>query len=638
MKTKQWIGTLFLFLLLLSGCVNNRGTVERPAVIARNTATLEIDKIERSDTATVLYIKAFYPAGQWIRIDPKSFLTDDQGNRYTIQSAAGIELGKEFYMPDSGKTAFTMTFPAVTPNATYIDFSEGDYKGAWKLWGIQLTNKSIKTNLPSGFKDVAIDKTAGLPPVEFKTGKARLEGRILNYRPGMPAEVTVNVDYPFEYPHVPITLPVDEKGAFSGEIDAYFAHPAGIQWLNCQTQCFIAPGETTLLVLNPAEATRRESPLLKDKPSLGEPVYYGGYLASISKELAHAESKFSLQHYTDYDSFHAFLKTIGNKTPEELKAFFLNEHNSKKAVLDTLNFSPAGKQIMQSTLELYCINDILRIPSWIDQAYVYNNQLQADREAKIKYYDTRKINIPDDFYNVIKDFSSLNDPQIVYTDRTAECVYQWQMNQMQPVLSKALGTDQGVIFDFMKVMSLNDNIKNFKLVDEAQIEQLPAGYQVFIQNKNKELQQLIEANKNKTGFTEHDIEKVADKDVIPFIISKFRGKPILIDIWATWCGPCKFANEEMKPLKKELENKGIVYVYVAGENSPLETWKNMIPDLHGEHFRLTAKQWETVGKTFSIEGVPTYFFIDRAGNIKEKVTGYSGIQPMKEKLLQLLKD
>jgi len=636
MKTKQGIGMLFAFLLILSGCVNNRGTVERPAVVARNTTDLEIDKIVLSDTATVLYIKTvFTREGYRIKVDSNSVLIDDQGKQYHILSTDGAPMTGDF-MPVKGETKFSITFPPVASNAVYVDFSEGDYERAWKLWGIQLTNKPVKTILPSGFKEAAIDKNAVLPPVESKTGKARLEGQILNYRKGMPAEVTVIVNYPFDAPN-PITLPVDEKGAFSGEIDAYFAHPASARWLNCQAQCFIAPGETTSLVLNPAEATRRESPLLKDKPSLGEPVYYGGYLAPISKELVNAESNFSLRRYNSYESFQAFLKTIGNKTPEEMKTFFLDDYHSKKAILDTLNFSPAVKQILQSTLDLFSAIDIFRIPSWLDQAYVYNNQLQDDREAMNKYYNTRKINIPDDFYNVIKDFSSLNDPQIVYSNRTAECVNQWQSQQLQPVLSKALGTEQGVIFDLMKVMSLSENIKNFKLVDEADIEKLPAGYQAFIQNKNKELQQLIEDNKNKTGFTENDIEKVADKDVFPFIISKFRGKPILIDIWATWCGPCKLANKEMIPLKKELENKDIVYVYIAGENSPLEIWKNMITDLHGEHFRLTAKQWEYIGKTFGIEGVPTYFFIDRDGNIKDKVTGYSGVQPMKEKLLQLLK-
>jgi len=637
MKTNQGIGVLFAFLLILSGCAKSSRIVERPEVVGRNTTSLEIDKIVLSDTATVLYIKTVFTQEDYrIKIDSNSVLIDDQGKQYHILSTEGVPMTGDF-MPVKGETKFSLTFPPIAANAVYIDFSEGDYSGAWKLWGIQLTNKPLKTSLPEGFKGATVDKNAVLPPVAFKTGKAHVEGQILNYRSGMPKEVTVIMGYPFEYPHVPITLPIDEKGNFSGDIDAYFAHPLSVRWMNCNAQCFIATGETTSLVLNPAEATRRESPLLNDKPSLGEPVYFSGYLASISKELTNANPNFSLQRYNSYESFQAFLKTIGNKTPEELKAFFLDDYKTKKAAIDTLNLSPACKQILKYNLDLFCANDIFRIPSWIDQAYVFNHQLQSDREAMKKYYDTRKINIPDGFYNVIKDFSSLNDSQIVYTDRTAECVYQWQMQQLQPVLSKALGTDQGVIFDLMKVMGLNDNIKNFKLVDEAQIAQLPAGYQPFIQNKNKELQQLIDDNKNKTGFTENDIEKVADKDIFPFIISKFKGKPILIDVWATWCGPCKLANKEMIPLKKELENKGIVYVYVAGENSPLETWKNMIPDLHGEHFRLTAKQWGYIGKTFGIEGVPTYFFIDRDGNIKEKVSGYSGVQPMKEKLLQLIK-
>jgi len=636
MKTRQWIGTLLLFVLILSGCVNNRGTVERPAVIARNTTSYEIDRIVLSDTATVLYFKTVFPEGMRVKIDSKSVLIDDQGIRYPIQSTEGIVMEGDF-QPVSGETKFSMTFPPISSKTAYVDFSEGDYDGAWKLFGIQLTNKPLKTTLPGGFKEATIDKNAVLPPVEFKTGKARLEGQILNYRAGMPVEVSVIVDYPFEYPHVPITLLVDEKGNFSGDIDAYFAHPAGVRWLNCNAQCFIAPGETTSLVLNPAEATRTQSPLLSDKPSLGEPIYYGGYLASISKELANEKSNFSLQRFNDYESYQSFLKTIGNKTPEELKAFFLDDYNSKKAVLDTLNFSPAGKQILQTNLDLYCVNDIFRIPSWIDQSYVYNNQLQSNKDAMKKYYDTRKINIPDDFYNVIKDFSSLNNPQMVYSDRIAECVNQWQTEQLQPVLSKALGTDQGVIFDLMKVMSLNDEINN-KVIDESQIEQIPAVYQPFIQNKNNDLKQLIEANKKKTGFNINDIEKVADKDIFPSIISKFRGKPILIDVWATWCAPCRAANKEMIPIKKELEGKDIVYVFLAGENSPMKTWMNMIPDLHGEHFRLTAKQWEYFGKTFKIEGVPTYFFIDRDGNIKEKVTGYSSVQPMKEKLLQLVNE
>ena len=64
MKTKQWIGTLFAFLLILSGCTNNRGAVERPEFIFKSFSAggLEIEKVVLSDTTTVLYMKAFYPS------------------------------------------------------------------------------------------------------------------------------------------------------------------------------------------------------------------------------------------------------------------------------------------------------------------------------------------------------------------------------------------------------------------------------------------------------------------------------------------------------------------------------------------------------------------------------------------------
>ena len=638
MKTKQWIGILFALLLIVSACTNQRGVVEHPAFIARNTDALEIDKVERRDTATVLYIKAFYTPNNWIMIDPNSFLTDNLGKQYTIRSAEGIVLGEEFYMPDSGETEFTMTFPPVASNAVFVDFSEGDFNGAWKIWGIQLTHQPPTVSLPKGLKVVAIDSSAVLPPIEIKKGKARLEGQILNYRPGMPAEVSVIVASPFEYPPAEIIFPVDEKGEFSGEIDAFSVHPVGVYWQNYEVRCFIAAGETTSLILNPAEVSRRKSRLIGDNPSLGEPVYYGGYLASLSKELAEVQSVFSLQYYNDYESFFSFLQKIGTKTPETLKAFFLDEYQAKKAVLDTLHVSPACKQILNCATDLFYANEIAHVTYSIDRAYIFNNQLQNNREAVEKYYATRKFNLPDDFYDSLQDFSLLNDPQLLYVWETAEYVYQWKMQDLPPVFSKALDTNQGIFFDIMKVADVYNDIKDFKSVSEAQIEQLPADYREFIRNKKDELLQLIETNKNKTEFTEHDIEKIANEDVFPFILSKFRGKPILVDFWATWCGPCRMANEEMKPVKTALANKDIVYIFVAGENSPLETWKNMIPDLSGEHFRLSEKQWSYIRKTFGISGVPSYFFIDREGNIKEKIVGYPGIQPMKEKLLQLSRE
>ena len=102
---------------------------------------------------------------------------------------------------------------------------------------------------------------------------------------------------------------------------------------------------------------------------------------------------------------------------------------------------------------------------------------------------------------------------------------------------------------------------------------------------------------------------------------------ILVDFWATWCGPCKMAMKQMKPMKKDLEGKDIVYVFIAGENSPKETWDNMIPDIHGEHYRVTAAQWKYLSKQFSIQGVPTYIMLIRRGLLFKNTPVFRGWIP-----------
>jgi hypothetical protein len=269
-------------------------------------------------------------------------------------------------MPESGEAEFIMIFPPVASNAVFVDFGTkyiDEMWNPWRIWGIQLTKKSLKTALPKDFKAASIDKNAVLSPVEFKTGKARLEGWILNYRVGMPAEVKIKVAYPFDYPSE-MTFLIDEKGKFSGEINAFAVHPVTVYWLEYDVQCFIASDETTSIILNPAEMSRRKSRLLGDKPSLGEPVYYGGYLASLSKELA--ETEYVLDYFHGY-SYMSFLQLMETKTPETLKTFYLERYQIKKAELNTLDISPACKQILNCRTDLFYVSCI----AFLDRSRVH---------------------------------------------------------------------------------------------------------------------------------------------------------------------------------------------------------------------------------------------------------------------------
>ena len=93
----------------------------------------------------------------------------------------------------------------------------------------------------------------------------------------------------------------------------------------------------------------------------------------------------------------------------------------------------------------------------------------------------------------------------------------------------------------------------------------------------------------------------------------------------------------MKPLKKELASEPISYVYITSESAaPLETWQQMIPDIGGDHYRLSRKQNKYLNKQFQISGVPYYVLVDQAGEVVFRSTGFMGVDKLRKLFKQEL--
>ena len=91
-------------------------------------------------------------------------------------------------MPESGEAEFQLTFPPIPQNVTCLDFSEGDFEGAYKIWGIQLDKKTFsKFRLP---KDVTVTKadhkTMLSPNLLLNTPKRSSKEESFDYQKGMP--------------------------------------------------------------------------------------------------------------------------------------------------------------------------------------------------------------------------------------------------------------------------------------------------------------------------------------------------------------------------------------------------------------------------------------------------------------------
>ncbi len=147
---------------------------------------------------------------------------------------------------------------------------------------------------------------------------------------------------------------------------------------------------------------------------------------------------------------------------------------------------------------------------------------------------------------------------------------------------------------------------------------------------------LIEGNNKETDYYVSDSPSGKHEQLFPNLIKPFKGKVILIDIWATWCGPCLASHLLMQPIKVQFANKDVEFLYLAGEDSPAVVWENVIADISGTHHRLSAEQWDYLHDLLDVRGVPTFIIIDREGNQSFHSVGFPGVSTLRRELNRAL--
>jgi peroxiredoxin len=118
-------------------------------------------------------------------------------------------------------------------------------------------------------------------------------------------------------------------------------------------------------------------------------------------------------------------------------------------------------------------------------------------------------------------------------------------------------------------------------------------------------------------------------------LSDLRGKAVLLNFWATWCGPCKIETPWLVDLQNQYGSQGLQVVGVAMDDSGKEDIAKFAKEMGVNYPVLLGK--ESVGDAYGvIPALPESFFIGRDGKIVDKIIGLRGKAEIEDSIRKAL--
>jgi len=118
-------------------------------------------------------------------------------------------------------------------------------------------------------------------------------------------------------------------------------------------------------------------------------------------------------------------------------------------------------------------------------------------------------------------------------------------------------------------------------------------------------------------------------------LSDMRGKAVLLNFWATWCGPCKIETPWLVELQNQYGSQGLQIIGVEAGNDEKDDIAKFVKDMGINYPILIGK--ESVGDAYGgVPALPETFFIGRDGKIVDKTMGLHGRAEIEDSIKQAL--
>lgn len=579
---------LFVTVCALLSCGQKERIWEKPDIGSASVNYFSFDKVVFTDSATVLYMQIEYPSMATWRFAKETYIEAD-GKRYAAIGSDSIVLGEWARTdPVTWKMHFVLYFEPLPRNTKMFDMLEGIGPRNFNFFNIRPQGEKLpEAKIPAEFMaDYPEDDV--WPDMVYSEDPVTIHIKALNYKPGMNADFSIwhfDITDPSSFHDKRITL--NDEGIADYTTKIYYPQQIQIEFSGSPTARygsfalpFLAPGQevTVLVDMNVVPDSVKSSF-----------VGYKGYMAKFDKKF---DLEANLRSEGDGPEFD--VKSLQEaKTVSELIAIKekllkeVEEYNEKKGFNDL-----EKKHMFEFELRFYCLaaefaDSLFRTQEFLD----YILRVRPDC-----FFDESNISAKRDYLDLCHLFA---------------------------------GTDvRGKGPDFCRYLYGVSQLRGGKKADKPFIEDPDLSN--LYDRLSGNLKEEIEKNR-KNIFADNvhylDLSDVAPENIIQTILNKYKGKTVFFDFWATWCGWCIKGHEEMAPLKEQLKDKNIVFVYLTSTSSPFENWMRAIPGIPGDHYYLTEEQDKYLsGNLFGSTGVPKYAIYDTAGRQLYTQVGWGGLE------------
>jgi len=304
------------------------------------------------------------------------------------------------------------------------------------------------------------------------------------------------------------------------------------------------------------------------------------------------------------------------------KMFSLTENDFIKEI-NKLNDS--YKSLLTTTKGL---SEDFKVKETKELEYAHINNLENYQEYYRYFTKSNDFVVSDTYYDALKDFDYAN--MDAYNNSKAyKSLLETHFNRLASINSGKDG--KNATLSYMQIV--NSNVPNGKEKDELMTNFLRYGMKA--DTTLEEVYALYKkenpTSKNLAKITMRYelLKKLTPGKVSPTFsyenhkggktsLADLKGKLVYVDVWATWCGPCKREIPFLKELDKDFHGKNIAFVSISiDEKKDYDAWKTMVTKEELGGYQLFAdKDWKSTFVTeYGIRGIPRFLLIDAEGKI-----------------------